>query len=311
MGHASCRLLAMGVHGSGTAQRARWVDRQAARLAWRVRRPSFGSLGGAGQALGSRVERPYRAIILVRKRGTCAILSLMVTGWAARVGEDVEPTSWAECVAMLLSSGGDDALYRGQRCFDWDLRSSLERALLDYARANNQRAYELMLSMGEDEDTERWARGIEQGLLQRFRLQAMRFGVPKLPEAWDILGWWELMQHHGAPTRLMDWTTSPFIAVWFALDGHEDGMGNMAMWIYDRATALVNLRNEVTELKSSADYELLDDRQLQNRLVSSAIGGGNHILIPVRPRQFSRTVAQQSVLTVSPNIGVARTADWW
>jgi hypothetical protein len=67
-------------------------------------------------------------------------------------------------------------------------------------------------------------------MMQRFRQRAMHFGVPGLPEAWDPLGWWELMQHHRAPTRLMDWTTSPFVAIWFALDGHEDGEGDMALW---------------------------------------------------------------------------------
>jgi hypothetical protein len=25
----------------------------------------------------------------------------------------------------------------------------------------------------------------------------------------------------------MDWTTSPFVAIWFALDGHQDGAGDM------------------------------------------------------------------------------------
>jgi hypothetical protein len=212
---------------------------------------------------------------------------------------------------LLLSSGGDDALYRGQRCFDWELRASLERVLLTYAEQHDPRLHELMMSMSADSATEKRVRDIELKLMQRFRQRAMHFGLPGLPEASDILGWWELMQHHGAPTRLMDWTTSPFVAIWFALDGHEDGDGDMALWIYDRANASVNLQQEITRLRTCEDYELLDDRQVQNRLVTFVIEASKGILVPVRPRQFARAVAQQSILTVSPDIGVGRPASWW
>lgn len=212
---------------------------------------------------------------------------------------------------LLLSSGGDDALYRGQRCFDWELLASLERALLDYTARYDKDRHELMMSMSADRATEKWVRGVELEMMQRFRQRAMHFTVPGLPEAWDILGWWELMQHHGAPTRLMDWTTSPFVAIWFALDGHQDRAGDMALWIYDRANATVNLREQIAQLRACEDYELLDDRQVQNRLVEFVIEAGKRILVPVRPRQFARAVAQQSILTVSPDIGVGRPASWW
>jgi hypothetical protein len=233
----------------------------------------------------------------------------MASEWINRLGENFEPETWDECVSLLLSSGAEDALYRGQKAFEWSLNSSLERALLKFAEANKPRAYEAMKSMAKDPATDNWARDVEQRLLQRFRLIAMRFEAPENPESWDILGWWELMQHYGTPTRLIDWTTSPFVAIWFALDGHESG--DMALWVYDRATAIRNLGEEVAELKGYDSYKFLDDRQLQNKLVDLVLGGSNNTLIPVRPRQFPRVIAQQGAFTVSSNISVARQADEW
>jgi hypothetical protein len=233
----------------------------------------------------------------------------MATKWAALVGQDIEPASWVECVDLLLSSGGNGAIYRGHRCFDWDLQSTLERALQEHARRWDEHRFELMRSMAADPDTERWALDVEKELTECFRQNAICFGAPDLPEAWDVLGWWEVMQHHGAPTRLMDWTRSPFTALWFALEGHDEG--ELALWVYDRATAVVNHADVFTKLKAMNDCELLDLRNQQNRLVKLALDDGNPALIPVTPRQFPRAVAQQSVLTVSPSIGVGRPAHWW
>jgi hypothetical protein len=119
------------------------------------------------------------------------------------------------------------------------------------------------------------------------------------------------MQHHGAPTRLMDWTSSPFIAVWFALESHRDGSGDMALWIYDRRNAALNHAEAELKLKDIDGYERMDDRQLLNDLIQLVMDDGNPALVPAQPRQFARAVAQQSVLTVSPSISTARPAHWW
>jgi hypothetical protein len=234
----------------------------------------------------------------------------MTTGWASRVGEDLEPRRWDECLKMLLSLGGDDVLYRGHACYDWRLSTTLERALLDYSERFDPRMHGLMNSMAADSRVDALANDVENVLMLRFRQQSLGFYMPDLPPLWDRLGWWEVMQHHGAPTRLMDWTMSPFIGLWFAVEYHKKG--DMALWIYSRKTASANFAEAVANIKLTEGYELLDDRQIQNILIQSVITGDwTGALIPIKPRQFQRSGAQQSVLTVSPRIAVGRPADWW
>jgi hypothetical protein len=235
----------------------------------------------------------------------------MATGWISHVGTNVEPPTWSECLEMLLSLGGEDVIYRGHARFDWYLSSTLERTLLENAKQFDERKYGLMCSMSKDDETENWASDVERVLMLRFRQRARQFNIPELPPLWDRLGWWEVMQHHGAPTRLMDWTTSPFVGLWFAIEDHEAGSGDMALWVYPQNTSSENTAKAMAMVKLTDGYESLDDRQLQNMLVQALISGDwTPILIPIKPRQFQRAVAQQSVLTVSPRIGVGRYGDW-
>jgi hypothetical protein len=57
---------------------------------------------------------------------------------------------------------------------------------------------------------------IEFWAAQRFRLRASSF-TADLPKWDDYVSWLLLMQHHGVPTRLLDWTENVLVGLYFAV----------------------------------------------------------------------------------------------
>lgn len=127
--------------------------------------------------------------------------------------------SWDEFLAWLAKLQGTWC-FRGQRDANWLLNTSLDRAVRqDFSSATSSGYYHL------DRETE------SRELLFRFQQRAHRY-IPAPPSAKDLSSWFALMQHHGVPTRFLDWTQSAYVGLFFAFEEEppEDGC---AVWAID------------------------------------------------------------------------------
>ena len=107
-------------------------------------------------------------------------------------------------------------LFRGQGNAEWDLKSSLERATLTYQSRS----------------------AAEYTLLHEFKRRAHNYlAQQQLPSENETAEWLALMQHFGAPTRLLDVTRSPFVATYFAVEDVADG-DDCALWALSRLPCL-------------------------------------------------------------------------
>lgn len=79
----------------------------------------------------------------------------------------------------------------------------------------------------------------EKEILKLFKDQALPYLSFAPEDDWE---WLALAQHHGLPTRLMDWTRNPLVAAYFAVE--EQNAGDSVVYAYRSAKRIGSLRGD-------------------------------------------------------------------
>jgi hypothetical protein len=176
-------------------------------------------------------------------------------------------------------------VFRGIKRHDYRLDSSLDRRL-------KQRRESVGVKPAEDY------------LLSQFQKAAHHhMGASFLPDS--KLEWLALMQHFGTPTRLLDFTRSPYVACFFALeelDKNKAGqIGNCAIWAIDSDWLVRNSFRRVGKtLPGCTEDSFLDSGFLAKHFDNLFANGQERLLLPVvPPRSNPRLLAQQGLFLCS------------
>jgi hypothetical protein len=148
--------------------------------------------------------------------------------------------SW-DALADAVDQLGVDWLFRGQRDAKWDLVTSLERHTPPGLTRSDA----------------------EARLLADFRARAHNYVPPhQLPQGTGE--WLALMQHFGAPTRLLDMTQSPYVAIYFAVEEAVEDAGKCAVWAVHRSLCIKRAGDVVLAVPGARTA-------LENRLASGEL----------------------------------------
>lgn len=186
--------------------------------------------------------------------------------------DDKEIRSLSDLIAHLKNDMpvGEPTWFRGQRNAVWDLEPSIKR----HGGAEAERA-----------------------LFKRFKQNAFSHVTSRPATEWE---WLFVMQHHGLPTRLLDWTESALIGLYFAIDGDdlEDAEASAALWAMD-PIGLNRASKWAAEHK--ADIPGFDDDADLDSYLPSQVSRGNMGLEPIAAiaaRNNARIQVQQGVFTI-------------
>ncbi len=188
-------------------------------------------------------------------------------------------STWDELYSSTNSF--DNWIFRGQSDASWALTSSLERA----------RGVEAGSTSCWDH-CEKW-------MMRKFKGGAHHF-LHHVPDADDQLEWTALMQHHGAPTRLLDCSYSfPISAFFAAIDARPKT--EFAVWGINWAK-VARLCYDRFGLKGKIKFTGLEIQEKMHEMANQFLDrkASGSLVFPVEPKRQNERISVQQGLFLFP-----------
>jgi FRG domain len=170
---------------------------------------------------------------------------------------------WQEFMQTTLAAGSPGLLFRGQSDKNYSLLPSVARHPKEYTYGD--------------------ITTLESELIKEFKRLSLR-ELEFVPES--DFEWLFLAQHHGLPTRLLDWSTNPLVGLYFSVEGKDECDGKLYV-----------TRQVVSDQPDLFDFRTADT--IQKSVI--AIQRRQKTVIFVRPRYKDRRYHNQASVFSCPS----------
>lgn len=206
--------------------------------------------------------------------------------------EEIKVDNWKEAKEKFQEFLDESFwVFRGQENSAWELQTSIERWI------NKNQNKDILDSDSAD-----------LHMLDLFKKGAHYYlsSCTHLPKT--TLEWLALMQHHGAPTRLLDFTNSPYVASFFAIDEAFSSNNDCAVWAIHtlrckkQAVEILNKQHDDKSQYPKSLTELYDAPILENfEYIFLRNPKLPEIIYPVYPEKENERLTIQQGLFLCPS----------
>lgn len=219
------------------------------------------------------------------------------------------------CKAFMMTKAKTNEWYTTIPCKNWQDYVSEQKKLKNKFPVTNSILYRGEIDYGENKelkssfdrafetatpckspDIDKWL--YEAAIIREFKRKAHHY-ISQPPHNSDFLEWLALMRHHGAPTRLLDFTYSHYIAAYFAFE--KLTKEKRIIWAIDNGWLDKKSREYcIAIFKSISEKDNLDDPKFFVKCFLDPSQEHSCFVAPVNAGRMNRRLTIQQGLFLCP-----------